>query len=299
MAASVLSFSPSPHSPLFSLPLAQHPRSRAILRDALQLSPVLPFSSRGSLSLSHRRLSRVILRLYSPASPSPCVDLSPLPLADELRGNEREQGRSNCPSTETAFLSRPLRLSSSSLSSYPFPAVARKTLQCEMPSPCRTFRLALSPSIFLPFFVFLFISPVVARGPTFFHRSRSLRRSLLLPRSSFPRAVHSNSSLRKRFIDRHSRLFFPSDFFSPPRTFLAYLISRLFFSGRKSRVTLAAPYTLNTTACDQHKITCVTLRETNCIPLKSVKVTRSSRIKILDHDNCILYYILTLQILSH
>lgn len=49
---------------------------------------------------------------------SPCVDLSPLPLplplplADELRGNEREQGRSNRPSTETVFLSRPFRLSS-------------------------------------------------------------------------------------------------------------------------------------------------------------------------------------------
>lgn len=139
---------------------------------------------------------------------SPCVDLSPLPLADELRGNEREQGRSNRPSTETVFLSRPFRLSSCILSSSPFPAVARKTLQCEMLSLRRTFRLALSLSVFLSPFVSLFIFPVVARGPTFFRGSRFLFRSLLLPRNSFPRAVHSDSSLRKRFIDRHSRLFF-------------------------------------------------------------------------------------------
>lgn len=53
--------------------------------------------------------------------------------------------------------------------------------------------------------------------------------------------------------------FFPSGFFSPPRTFLACLISGLFFSWRKSGVKIAAPYALNTAACDQYRITCMIL----------------------------------------
>lgn len=78
-----------------------------------------------------------------------------------------------------------------------------------MPSQCRTFRLTLSLSAFFTSLYFSLYLPRDCARAHFFPSptcSRFLFRSLLLPRS-FPRAVHSNSSLRKRFIDRHSRLF--------------------------------------------------------------------------------------------
>lgn len=192
--SSLLCTLPSRHADLFPPPTADSPRH-----------PATPFS-RTPLPLLPR---------------SPCVDLSPLPPADELRGNEREQGRSNRPLTETTFLSRPpfvfrrasasSSLSSLFLSSSPFSCGCPENFTMRNAIPC----VALFGSLFLylpfrPPSVSLFIFLVVTRGPTFFPSptcARFLFRSLLLPRSSFPRAVHSNSSLRKRFIDRHSRLF--------------------------------------------------------------------------------------------
>lgn len=235
------------------IPLAQHPRSRAILRNASQLSPVLPFSSRGSLSLSHRRLD-------SPAPPfSPCVDLSPLPLADELRGNEREQGRSNRPSTETVFLSRPFRLSS----------CIRVVLPAILPLSCGrpenfTMRNAIPASHFSArsFSISLCFSLCLSCGcaRAHFFPWFSLPLSLVAPP---PQQLSARGSFQLVPAETFHRppfsAFFPSGFFSPPRTFLARLISRLFFSERKSRVKIAGPYALNTATCDQYRMTCVTL----------------------------------------
>lgn len=188
--------------------------SCVMLHSSLSCTPLLV--TRLSLSLSHRRLSRVIPRLHSPAPPSSvCRSLA----AAAARRIQRKRTRTG--PKQPAVNREPLsslipfvfRLPSCirvvlsvvliPLSPSPFPAVARKTLQCEIPSLRRTFRLAPSLSVFLSSSVSLLIF-LAARGPTC---SRFLFRSLLLPRSSFPRAVHSNSSLRKRFIDRHSRLF--------------------------------------------------------------------------------------------
>lgn len=92
--------------------------------------------------------------------------------------------------------------------------------------------------------VTLFLSP-----PLFFSFHRSLAPSLLLPlrlsaRGSF-QLVPAETFHRPR---PPFSAFFPSGFFSPPRTFLACLISGLFFSGRKSRVKIAEPCVLNTAA---------------------------------------------------
>lgn len=235
------------------IPLAQHPRSRAILRNASQLSPVLPFSSRGSLSLSHRRLD-------SPAPPfSVCRSLS----AAAGRRIERKRTRTGPkqpPVNRDRFpLSPPFvfrRASASSfLPSSPFPAVARKTLQCEMLSLRRTFRLALSPS---PFVISLYLSRGCARAH--FFPWFSLPLSLVAPP---PQQLSARGSFQLVPAETFHRppfsAFFPSGFFSPPRTFLARLISRLFFSERKSRVKIAGPYALNTATCDQYRMTCVTL----------------------------------------
>lgn len=236
MAASVLSF--FLHSPALSLSLSLFLsislfRIPVVVPSCVMLRSSLlytPFSSHESLSrrslassrdsiLSHPR----VLRVYESLSPS--SSSAPLPPADELRGNEREQreGRSNRPSTETAFLSR----AHSPFVAHPCPPLCRPSCRPPLRSPgklynakCRpphrTFRPALCLSLSLsPILsssrlcaVTLFLSP-----PLFFSFHRSLAPSCLphcSSRSGFPRAVHSNSSLRKRFIDRdrHSRLFF-------------------------------------------------------------------------------------------
>lgn len=236
------------------IPLAQHPRSRAILRNASQLSPVLPFSSRGSLSLSHRRLD-------SPAPPfSVCRSLS----AAAGRRIERKRTRTGPkqpPVNRDRFpLSPPFvfrRASASSFlpSSSPFLRSPGKLYNAKC-YPC----VALFGSLFLHLpLSSLFIFPVVARGPTFFSWF-SLPLSLVAPP---PQQLSARGSFQLVPAETFHRppfsAFFPSGFFSPPRTFLARLISRLFFSERKSRVKIAGPYALNTATCDQYRMTCVTL----------------------------------------
>lgn len=174
--------------------------------------------------------SCVMLRSSLPYSPSRHADLFPSPVVDSIlphprssvcrslsaaagRRIERKRTRTGPkqpPVNRDRFpLSPPFvfrRASASSFlpSSSPFLRSPGKLYNAKC-YPC----VALFGSLFLHLpSSSLFIFPVVARGPTFFRGSRFLFRSLLLPRNSFPRAVHSNSSLRKRFIDRHSRLFF-------------------------------------------------------------------------------------------
>lgn len=124
----------------------------------------------------------------------------------------------------------------------------------------RTFRLAPSLSVFLSFSISLLI--FLRAGPLFF-------RLPLVLASSFAHCSSPAAAFRARFIPTRPcgnvsstaiLGFFPSGFFSPPQTFLACLISGLFFSGRKSRVKITVLYAvLNAAACDQYRITCVTL----------------------------------------
>lgn len=243
--------------------------SCVMLRRSHSCTPLLV--TRISFPLPRRRLSRVILRLHSPAPPSSvCRSLS----AAAGRRIERKRtrtgpkqppvNRDHFPlSPLSSFVVHPRHPLSLSLflSSSPFPAVARKTLQCEMPSLRRTFRLTLSLSTLLHPSVSLFIFLVVARGSTFF-------RLPLVLASSFAHCSSPAAAFRARFIPTRPcgnvsstaiLGFFPSGFFSPPQTFLACLISGLFSSGRKSRVKIAGLYALNTATCDQYRITRVTL----------------------------------------
>lgn len=200
-----------------------------------------------------------IVNSILPHPRSPCVDLSPLPLADELRGNEREQGRSNRPSTETVFLSRPFRLSS----------CIRVVLPAILPLSCGrpenfTMRNAIPASHFsarsfsISLCFSLYFSCGCARAH--FFPWFSLPLSLVAPP---PQQLSARGSFQLVPAETFHRppfsAFFPSGFFSPPRTFLARLISRLFFSERKSRVKIAGPYALNTATCDQYRMTRVTL----------------------------------------
>lgn len=196
-------------------------------------------------------------------------------LADEFRGNEREQGRSNRPSTERPLSSLallPFRLSSRihvvlpvSFSAVlsPTPAVAWKTSQCEIPPPSsahHTFRLALCLFFFLSFSTIgiIFILLVVERASSL-SLSFSLSSSLLpppslslflhpsLPPLSYPALrLSARGSFQLVPAETFHRprppfsAFFPSGFFSPPRIFLACLISGGYFSGgRKSRAKIA------------------------------------------------------------
>lgn len=201
--------------------------SCVMLHSSLSCTPLLV--TRLSLSLSYRRLSRVILRLHSPAPPSSvCRSLS----AAASRRIERKRTRTGPKQPPvnrdhfplSSLSSSTFRLSSSVV--HPRRPFYRPYSSVALPFSCgrsenftmrNTIPAKYHPSHFsarsflVCLFIFLYLSPYLpARGPTFFPSStcsRFLFRSLLLPRSSFPRAVHSNSSLRKRFIDRHSRLF--------------------------------------------------------------------------------------------
>lgn len=157
--------------------------SCVMLHSSLSCTPLLV--TRLSLSLSYRRLSRVILRLHSPAPPSSvCRSLS----AAATRRIERKRTRTGPKQPPVNRDHFPLSSLSSSafrlpscirvvlsvvlipLSPSPFPAVARKTLQCEIPSlrntVPRTFRLAPSLSAFLSSSISLLI--FLRAGPLFF-----------------------------------------------------------------------------------------------------------------------------------
>lgn len=268
-----LSFSIPPFSLFLFIPLAQHPRSRAILRNASPLSPVLPFLvTRISFPLPRRLSLASSCDSILPHPRPPCVDLSPLPLADELRGNEREQGRSNRPSTETTFLSPPPFVFRRASASSSLPILIFIVLPLFLRSPGKLYNAKCHPYValfgslflYLSFYLPLFLSlssSWLRAGPLFF-------RLPLVLASSFAHCSSPAAAFRARFIPTRPcgnvsstaiLDFFPSGFFSPPQTFLACLISGLFFSRRKSRVKIAVLYALNTAACDQYRITRVTL----------------------------------------
>lgn len=170
------------------IPLAQHPRSRAILRNASQLSPVLPFSSRGSLSLSHRRLD-------SPAPPfSVCRSLSAAAAAAAGRRIERKRTRTGPKQPPVNRDRFPL----SPLSSF---VVHPRRPSCHPPpflrSPGKLYnakcypRVALFGSLFLHLPLFLSLAFLWLRaGPLF---------SVVLA-SSFARCSSPATAFRARFI---------------------------------------------------------------------------------------------------
>lgn len=115
----------------------------------------------------------------------------------------------------------------------------------------------LSVCLSLAFSHFIFFA--VVRGysfsfPTSLFFVPSFSRSLLPPSLLLPLRLSARGSFQLVPAETFHRprppfsAFFPSGFFSPPRTFLACLISGLFFSGRKSRVKIAEPCALNTAA---------------------------------------------------
>lgn len=196
----------------------------------------LPFASRGSLSPA---VSRVILRLHSPAFTPSCRSAAAAAVAvvGELRGNE-EQGRSNRLSTKTTRKERNSHyVSLSSFVVYCYFLYHRflsflLSLSCALFSRSENFTIQISfcsklfgfsslslsfslpRSIYLSVFVLLFLSSffLQLRAKSFFLIHSHSLFSFSAPSSSgFPRAVQldSNSSLRKRFIDRdhHSRRF--------------------------------------------------------------------------------------------
>lgn len=219
----------------------------------------LYFSSRGSLP--HGRLSRVILRLHSPAPPysSVCRSLSAV-AGRRIERKRTRTGPKQPPVNRDHFPLSPL----SSFVAHPRHPLCRP-YSCRPPLfprlPGKLYNAKCHPSValfgslflYLPFLlpsISLFIFLVIARGPTFFHLP-------LVPASSFAHCS-SLAAFRARFIPTRPcgnvsstaiLGFFPSGFFSPSRTFLACLISGLFFSGRKSRVKIAVLYALNTAAC--------------------------------------------------
>lgn len=185
------------------------------------------------------------------------------------RKRTRTQGRNNRPSTETVFLSLSRSVPFSSFvhvvlpvvlpvvlhRSLPLAAVAWKTLQCEMLSP----RVALFGSLLVSLLLYVC---------TFFYHSLLLSSSFSWLRASSFFSVHSRFSVPSLSLIAPPQLsasgsfqlvpaetfhrprppfsaFFPSGFFSPPRTFLACLIPGLFFNGRKSRVKIIEPNILN------------------------------------------------------
>lgn len=200
MLRSSLLYSPSRHADLFPSPIV----------DSILPHPP-PFSVCRSLSAAAgRRIERKRTRT-GPKQPPVNRDRFPL-------------------SPLSSFVVHPRRPSC-----HPLP------LSCGRPENF-TMRNAIPASHFsarsfsISLFVSLFIFPVVARGPTFFPRF-SLPLSLVAPP---PQQLSARGSFQLVPAETFHRppfsAFFPSGFFSPPRTFLARLISRLFFSERKSRV---------------------------------------------------------------
>lgn len=250
---------------LFSLPLApvSHPRIRAILRNASQLASV-PSGSRHAnpsrppslAAVLSRHPATLFSRIHPPVlHPGRSLSLSSPPppplLVDELRGNEREQGRSNRSSTEIAFLSR-----------YVPPFVFRRAFIL--------FSLSffLSSFIFLPLFCLLplslirafwklykMLSHFSAHSPlslslflSFYHCfslypsygcTRALFFLFILTRS-FPYCSPPVRTFRARFIPTHPcgnvsstetaivGFFSFGLFFASPRTFLASNIEVIF-----------------------------------------------------------------------
>lgn len=196
-----LSFSPLFPSFLSSSSLFLSRSIPAVMPSCVMLSlrsssPVLPFSSCESLSFS-RRLS------HHPATPFSHTPVLPFSLCRFLsafgaagRRIERKRTRTG-PTEATARQPKPLS-SLAPFSSFdvhppsasfflqsflvfPFPAVTRKTLQREMLSLRRTFRLALSLSVSLPVSLYLSCSLLVVTRGSIFFTSFSLLLSLVAP----------------------------------------------------------------------------------------------------------------------
>lgn len=199
--------------------------SCVMLHSSRSCTPLLV--TRLSLSLSQRRLSRVIPRLHSPAPPSSVCRSLAAAAARRIQRKRTRTGPKQPPVNReplSSLIPFVFRLSSFVFRRASASFSLSSLFLCRPPlflrslgklynakyHPC----VALFGSLllYLSFYhpLSLSLSSSLRAGPLFFPSptcSRFLFRSLLLPRSSFPRAVHSNSSLRKRFIDRHSRLF--------------------------------------------------------------------------------------------
>lgn len=176
-----------------------------MLHSSLSCTPLLV--TRLSLSLSYRRLSRVILRLHSPAPPSSvCRSLS----AAATRRIERKRTRTGPKQPPVNRDHFPLSSLSSSAFRLPSSVVHPRRPLCRpyssvaLPFSCgrsenftmrNTIPAKYRPShfsarsFFVCLFIFLYLSPYLpARGPTFFPSStcsRFLFRSLLLPAAAF------------------------------------------------------------------------------------------------------------------